>query len=116
MEISGSVTIRYNISIYYICDQCHIFKGNDPVYQLEAPNQKGGSFFILICLHQKGGSYLMLYFYINRRIDLPYTLNTLMQYFQNCMKKVSTTNSATDRSKTFCIKIFENLQKHQIIG
>ena len=38
-----------------------------------------------------------------------------MTYFQDRIRKVLATNSAIDRSKNFCTKIFNNLQKHQII-
>ena len=38
-----------------------------------------------------------------------------MTYFQDCIRKVLATNSATDRSRNFCTKTFNNLQKHQII-
>ena len=38
-----------------------------------------------------------------------------MTYFQDRIRKVLATSSATDRSKNFCTKVFNNLQKHQII-
>ena len=38
-----------------------------------------------------------------------------MTYFQDCIRKVLATNSATDRSRNFCTKTFNNLKKHQII-
>ena len=38
-----------------------------------------------------------------------------MTYFQDRITKVFVTNSAIDRSKNVCTKIFNNLQKHQTI-
>ena len=38
-----------------------------------------------------------------------------MTYFQDRTRKVLATNSAIHRSKNLCTKIFNNLQKHQII-
>ena len=38
-----------------------------------------------------------------------------MTYFQDSIRKVLATHSVVDKSKNFCTKIFNNLQKQQII-
>ena len=101
IDLSNSLTVRNDINIY---DKRRFFKGDGPACQHEAGQQKGGSFFGWFCS-----------FDIVRCTDLAYTLNTSMTYFRDCIRKVLATNSATDRSKNFCTKIFNNLQKHQII-
>ena len=101
IDLSNSLTARDDINIY---DKCCFFKGDGPACQHEAGQQKEGRFFCWSCS-----------FDIVRCTDLAYTLNTSMTYFQERIRKVFATNSVTDRSKNFCIKIFNNLQKHQII-
>ena len=37
-----------------------------------------------------------------------------MTYFQDRIRKVLATSSVSDRSKNFCTKVLNNLQKHEI--
>ena len=67
-------------------------------------NEKGDVFFCWFCS-----------FDIVRCTDLVYTLNISITYFQDRIRKILATNSATNRSKNSCNKIFNNLQKYQLI-
>ena len=101
IDLSNSLTVRDDINIY---DKCCFFKGDGPACQHKAGQQKGGHFFCWSCSLD-----------IVRCTDLAYTLNTSMTYFQDSIRKVLATHSVVDRSKNFCTKIFNNLQKQQII-